>query len=326
MPYAVQIDSFGGPEELRYRETPLPQLKDGQVRLRMSAAGLNFIDTYHRTGYYPITRLPATLGVEGVGRIEAVGPGVHGWTVGDRVACVGPERGTYAQYHVVSARKIVSVPAEVDDVQAAAMMLKGMTARYLLRETYAVGSDDTILVHAAAGGVGSILVQWAHYIGARVIGTVGSENKAVVARELGCDETILYREENVVDRVAEFTNATGVSVVYDSVGRDTFSQSLHCLRRRGTLVMFGQSSGAIEGFDPVLLSRHGSLFMTRPTLFDYIATPDELNANANELFDLVSRGVIAIPARQSYALKDTAAAHRDLEARKTQGSTVLIID
>lgn len=326
MPWAVQIDSFGGPENLIFREVAKPEPGEGELLIRVTAAGLNFIDTYHRTGYYPVPELPATIGVEGAGRVAAVGTGVSGWSVGDRVAFAGPRRGAYAQYHCIPEVAAVALPDSIDDIQAAAMMLKGMTARYLLRETYPVGPGDTILVHAAAGGVGSILVQWAHYLGARVIGTVGSPEKADLARSYGCDHPVLYREEDVAARVREITDGRGVSVVYDSVGRDTFTQSLSCLRRRGMMVTFGQSSGAIEGFDPVLLSRHGSLFLTRPTLFDYIVTRDEIDANAAELFDLVSRGVLHIPARQTFPLRDAAAAHRALEARETRGSTVLLVD
>lgn len=326
MPWAVQIDSFGGPEKLIMREVEMPVPAEGELLVRVTAAGLNFIDTYHRTGYYPVPELPATLGVEGAGRIEAVGSGVDGWTVGDRVAFAGPRRGAYAQYHVIPEASAVALPDAVDDVQAAAMMLKGMTARYLLRETYPVGPEDTILVHAAAGGVGSILVQWAHHLGATIIGTVGSPEKADLARSYGCSHPVLYRQEDVAQRVREITDGRGVAVVYDSVGRDTFEQSLSCLRRRGMIVTFGQSSGAIEAFDPVLLSRHGSLFLTRPTLFDYIVTRDEIDANAAELFDLVTRGVLDIPARQVFPLSDAAAAHRALEARETRGSTVLVVE
>lgn len=326
MPWAVQIDEFGGPEVLTWREVVMPKPGDGELLVRITAAGLNFIDTYHRTGYYPVPSLPATLGMEGVGHIAEIGPGVTGWTVGDRVGFAGPRRGTYAQYHVVPESSAVALPDEIEDVQAAAMMLKGMTARYLLRQCYDVGPGDTILVHAAAGGVGSILVQWAHYLGATVIGTVGSVEKAERARSYGCDHPVLYREEEVVDRVREITDGRGVEVVYDSVGRDTFEQSLSCLRPRGLMVTFGQSSGAVEAFDPVMLSRHGSLFLTRPVLFDYIKAREEIDANAGELFALVSRGVLDIPARQTFPISEAADAHRALEARATQGSTVLIVD
>lgn len=326
MAWAVQIDSFGGPENLIWRQVASPEPGEGQLLIRMAAAGLNFIDTYHRTGYYPVPQLPATLGVEGAGRVEAVGPGVSGWNVGDRVGFAGPQRGAYAQYHVIPEGAAVALPDTINDIQAAAMILKGMTARYLLRQSYSVGPEDVLLIHAAAGGVGSILVQWAHHLGATVIGTVGSPQKAELARAYGCDYPILYREENFADRVREITEGQGVAVVYDSVGRDTFAQSLACLRPRGLMVTFGQSSGAIEAFDPVLLSRHGSLFLTRPTLFDYISTREEIDANAAELFDLVSRGILDIPARHTFPLAEAAEAHRALEARETRGSTVLIVE
>lgn len=317
MTFGIQIDRHGGPEVLEYREFPTPTPGPGEVLVRVHAAGLNFIDTYHRTGYYPVPQLPAGLGVEGAGVVDGTDR---------RVAFAIPSAGTYQQYRCVPTSQLVDIPEEIGFEQAAAMMLKGMTARYLLRQTYPVSSGDTVLIHAAAGGMGTILVQWASYLGATVIGTVGSAEKAELTRAGGCDYPILYREENVVERVREITDGAGVDVVYDSVGRDTFDASLQCLRPRGLMVTFGQSSGAVEAFDPVQLSRAGSLFLTRPTLFHYIAEREELEENSRELFDVVSGGNVEIPVRQTFPLKDAAEAHRALEARKTTGSTVLIVD
>jgi NADPH2:quinone reductase len=326
MSWAVQIDRFREPEELVYREVEQPKAGVGEVLVRVGAAGLNYIDTYHRTGYYPIPSLPATLGVEGAGTIVEIGRDATNVSIGQRVGFVGPMRGAYAQYHVVPANATIPLPDWIDDVHAAAMLLKGMTVRYLVRQCFDVRRGTTVLVHAAAGGVGSILVQWAHELGATVIGTVGSDEKAHLAESLGCDHAIRYREQSVSERVREITDGRGVDVVYDSVGRDTIEESLASLRTRGLLVSFGQSSGAIEGFDPVVLSRHGSLFLTRPTLFDYIAERTELGENAADLFGVVSRGAVTIPARQTYPLADAAEAHRALQARETQGSTVLVVD
>lgn len=326
MSYAIRFDRHGGPEVLEYREVSTPKPGAGEVLVRVHAAGLNFIDTYHRTGYYPLPGLPSGLGVEAAGEIEALGDGVKGWKVGQRVGYATARIGAYAQHQVVPAKELVGLPDSIDDVAAAGMLLKGMTARYLLRQTYPVSKDDVILVQAAAGGVGLILCQWAAYLGATVIGTVGSPEKAELARSNGCHHTILYREEDVAERVRKITHGEGVQVVYDSVGRSTFHASLSCLRQRGLMVTFGQSSGAVEAFDPVLLSRHGSLFLTRPTLFHYIAEPEELRENSEELFDVVSSGAVTIPVRQTMPLADAAEAHRALEGRRTTGSTVLIVD
>lgn len=317
MGYGIQIDEHGGPEVLTYRDIPTPEPGPGEVLVRVHAAGLNFIDTYHRTGYYPVPGLPTGLGVEGAGVVEGTDR---------RVAFAVPSIGTYQQYRTVPESQLVDLPAEISFEQAAAMMLKGMTARYLLRQTYPVSSGDVLLVHAAAGGVGLVLCQWANYLGATVIGTVGSEEKAELARAHGCHHPILYRSEDVVSRVREITDGAGVDVVYDSVGRDTFTQSLQCLRQRGLMVTFGQSSGAVEAFDPVQLSRAGSLFLTRPTLFHYIAERSELEENSGELFEVVSGGHVEIPVRQRFPLKDAADAHRALEARRTTGSTILVVD
>ncbi len=322
----VQFSQYGGPEVLTLTEGPKPDPPEGEVRIRVYAAGLNYIDTYHRTGYYPVPRLPSGIGVEGAGVVDRIGPGVTQWKTGQRVAFVITRLGAYAQYQNVPADRLVPIPDDVDFESAAGMMLKGMTARYLLRQTYPVSSEETILVHAAAGGVGLILCQWARYLGATVIGTVGSPEKAELAREHGCDYPVLYRSENVVERVREVTEGKGVSVVYDSVGKDTMEQSLQCLRPRGLLVSFGQSSGAVHGFDPVLLSRHGSLYLTRPTLFHYIADREELEENSHELFSVVRSGAVRIPVNQRYTLEEAAEAHRALENRETTGSTVFIVD
>lgn len=317
MPYGIQIDTHGGPEVLEYREVERPRVADGEVLVRIHAAGLNFIDTYHRTGYYPVPSLPTGLGVEAAGVVEGTGR---------RVAFVVPSVGCYQQYRAVPEASLVDIPDGISMEQAAAMMLKGMTARYLLRQTWPVSAGDTLLVQAAAGGVGLILCQWASYLGATVIGTVGSPEKAELARSHGCSHTILYGDEDVAARVREITGGAGVDVVYDSVGQATFEASLACLRPRGLMVSFGQSSGPVAAFDPVLLSRHGSLFMTRPSLFHYIAERESLEENAGELIDLVAAGTISVPVRQTWHLSEAADAHRALESRGTTGSTVLIVD
>lgn len=324
MSFAVRIHETGGPDVLCYEEVPVSDPGEGEVLLAQHAAGLNFIDTYHRSGYYPVVDLPVALGVEAAGVVVKVGAGVRRFREGDRVAYTASAPGAYAQHRVVNADVLVALPDEIGFDQAAAMMLKGMTARYLLRQTYPVQSGDTILVHAAAGGVGLILTQWAHYLGATVIGTVGSPEKAELARRNGCDFPLLYREDDIAARVREITSGEMVPVVYDSVGASTFETSLQCLRPRGLMVTFGQSSGPVSAFDPVLLSRNGSLFMTRPTLFHYIASPEELAQNSRELFSVVMDGHVSIPVRQKFDLSDAASAHRALESRQTTGSTVLL--
>lgn len=326
MAYAVQCDKPGGPEVMDYRIVEVRDPGPGEVRVRVYAAGLNYIDVYHRTGYYPVPSLPTGLGVEGAGIIDAVGEGVTRWKGGERVVYVSGPPGAYAQYHCIPEDRPVRLPEDVEFEEGAAMLLKGMTARYLLRQTYPVSSEEVVLIHAAAGGVGRILCQWAHHLGATVIGTVGSEKKAEIAREAGCDYPVLYREEPVQKRVEQITGGEGVSVVYDSVGKDTFEESLRSLRSRGLLVSFGQSSGAIEGFDPVLLSRNGSLYLTRPSLFDYIGTREELEENAAELFDVVRGGAVVIPVGRRYKLAEVAEAHRALENRETSGSTVFVVE
>ncbi len=322
MSKAVRIHQVGGPEVLRWEDVDVGNPAAGQALIRQTAAGLNYIDTYHRTGLYPVASLPVVLGMEGAGVVEAVGQGVTEVSVGDRVAyCMAI--GGYAERRLVQARVLVRLPDGISDEQGAAMMLKGCTVQYLLRRTYIVKPGETILIHAAAGGVGLIACQWAKYLGATVIGTVGSPDKAAVARAHGCDHTINYKTEHFVERVQEITNGAGVPVVYDSVGKDTFTASLDCLRLRGLMVSFGQSSGAIPPFNPGVLATKGSLFLTRPTLATYTGTREELVATANQLFDVVLKGAVKIEVNQTYPLNQAAQAHRDLEARKTTGSTVL---
>ena len=324
MSKAIRIHSTGGPEVLQWDDVEVAAPGAGEALVRHSAVGLNFIDCYHRSGLYPLPPLPLSIGLEGAGVVEAVGEGVSAVSVGDRVAYASPPPGAYAEARVMPADRLVVVPEGIDDQQAAAMMLKGMTAEYLLRRTYPVRSGDTILFHAAAGGVGLIACQWAKHIGATVIGTVGSEDKAELARAHGCDHTINYRTENFVERVKEITAGAGVPVVYDSVGKDTFEGSLDCLGTRGVLALFGQSSGSVATFDPGLLAAKGSLYLTRPSLMNYNATREDLVESANALFDVVGSGAVKIEINQTYPLSETAQAHRDLEARKTTGSTVLL--
>ncbi len=320
---AVRIHRAGGPEVLTYEEVPLDPPGPDEVRIRQTAIGLNYIDTYHRTGLYPLPSLPAVLGREGAGVVEALGPGVTDLAVGDRVA-YPMAAGAYAVERNIVAGLVIRLPDGISDRLAAALMLKGLTAHYLVRRTHRVREGETILVHAAAGGVGLIVCQWARRLGATVIGTVGSEEKAALARAHGCQHTILYREEDFVARVREITAGAGVPVVYDSVGRDTFLRSLDCLAPLGMIVSFGQSSGAIAPFDIGVLSTKGSLFLTRPTLMTYIARREDLVAASRELFDVVLSGDVRVEVRQTYPLADAARAHADLEARRTTGSTVLL--
>lgn len=321
----IALHKTGGPDVLTWETWEPGEPGAGEVLIEQEAAGLNFIDVYHRTGYYPLPSLPAGIGMEASGRVLSTGDGVEAVEPGDRVAYVTPPPGAYATHRVMPAQKLIKLPEGISSEQAAAMMLKGLTAQYLLRQTFRVGPGDTILVHAAAGGVGLILCQWASSLGARVLGTVGSEEKAELVRAKGCEVPILYREENVVERVREATDGELCSVVYDSVGKDTFYQSLDLLKRRGMLVSFGQSSGPVEPLEPGLLSRKGSLFLTRPTLFDYTATRQELEAAARELFAVVEAGTVTIEINQRFAMQEAAEAHRALEARLTTGSTILTI-
>jgi NADPH2:quinone reductase len=312
----------GGPEVMRWEAVEVGEPGAGEVRVRTTAAGLNFIDTYHRTGLYPMP-LPLTCGMEGAGVIEAVGPKVKGFKVGDHVAYANPI-GSYAEVCLRPVARLVKIPAGVDDKIAAAIMLKGMTAWYLIKRTYKVKKGETILMHAAAGGVGQILSQWARHLGATVIGTVGSDEKAALAKKAGCKHVIVTSKEDFVARVKEITKGKGVPVVYDGVGKDTFMGSLDCLSPRGYMVSFGNSSGAVTQFNPGLLAAKGSLFLTRPTLFNYTATPEDLAAAARDLFAVVKNKAVKISINQTYPLKEAAQAHCDLEARKTTGSTVLL--
>jgi NADPH2:quinone reductase len=319
---AIRIHETGGPEVLRWEETDVGRPGPGEARLRHTAVGLNFIDTYHRAGLYPLA-LPAVLGSEAAGVVEAVGPGVTEVKPGDRVAYAGPI-GAYSQERLIRAERLVPLPAEIGDRAAAAMMLKGMTAQYLLRRTCPIEAGDTVLVHAAAGGVGLIACQWARHLGATVIGTVSTEAKAALAREHGCDHPIVTSRESFVARVKEITHSRGVRVVYDSVGKDTFEGSLDCLQPLGMMVSYGNSSGPVPPFSPLVLSAKGSLFLTRPTLMAYTARREELLATAAELFEVVRSGAVRVEIRQTYPLAEAAQAHRDLEARRTTGSTVLL--
>jgi NADPH2:quinone reductase len=320
----VRVHEVGGPEVLRFEQVEVGEPGPGQARLRQTGVGLNFIDVYFRTGLYPAPGLPFTPGLEGAGVVEAIGEGVTEVAVGDRVAYAAPPIGAYAEARLMQADRLVRLPDAIGDQQAAAMMLKGMTAHYLLRRTFPVKAGQTILFHAAAGGVGLIACQWARHLGARVIGTVGSEAKAELARAHGCDVPIRYDREDVVARVRELTEGKGVPVVYDSVGKDTFEQSLDCLAPRGMLVAFGQSSGNIPPLNLGILSQKGSLYVTRPTLRTYTAARDDLLASAKELFDVVQSGAVKIEINQTFALRDAAQAHRALEGRNTTGSTVLL--
>jgi NADPH2:quinone reductase len=318
----MRIYEHGGPEKLRWEEVQVGAPGEGQVLVRSTAVGLNFIDTYQRSGLYPM-QLPFTPGSEGAGVVEAVGPKVKEFKAGDHVAYSGPV-GAYAEVLLRPAARLVKIPASIDDRTAAAMMLKGLTAQYLLRRTYRVKKGDTILMHAAAGGVGQILCQWAKALGATVIGTVGSEEKVALARKAGCKHVIVTSRENFVERVKEITQGKGVPVVYDGVGKDTFMGSLDCLAPLGLLASFGNASGAVTQFNPGLLAQKGSLFLTRPTLMTYTATREALLAAARELFAVVKSGKVKIVINQTYPLRDAAQAQRDLESRKTTGSTVLI--
>ena len=323
MPHAIRVHQVGGPEVLQWEEIEVGEPGPGQVRLRQEAAGLNFIDVYHRTGLYK-QDMPFTPGVEGAGTVDAVGPGVNNVKAGDRVAYGGPIGG-YAEVRLIDAGKLVKLPDGISSDQAAAMMLQGMTAQMLLRQVYAVKSGDTILIHAAAGGVGLIVCQWAKALGATVIGTVGSDEKAELARAHGCDHPIVYTRQDFVAEVERITGGAKLPVVYDSVGKDTFLKSLDCLRRRGLMVSFGNASGAPDPIPPNLLAQKGSLVLTRPTLYNYTSTRDELERSAAELFAMVSSGKVKIEVKQRFNLKDAAEAHRALEARETSGSTILTI-
>jgi NADPH2:quinone reductase len=323
MAHAIRIHAHGGPEALQWDEVAVGDPGPGEVRLRQSAVGLNYIDTYHRTGHYKVPSLPAVIGMEGAGTVEAVGSGVTDLKPGDRVA-YAMVLGSYAEERLIAADRLVKLPPGIDEKTAAAMMLQGMTVRYLLRETYPCTVKTVMLFHAAAGGVGLIACQWARAIGVTMIGTVGSEEKALLAKEHGCTHVINYRTEDFVARVKEITQGEGCDVVYDSVGKDTFPASLDCLKPKGMWVSFGSSSGPVPPFEIAVLSAKGSLYATRPTLMTYTARRADLLANAADLFDMVEKGAVKIVVGHTYPLREAAAAHRDLEARKTTGSVVLI--
>jgi NADPH2:quinone reductase len=321
---AIRVHALGGPDVLRWDDVEPAKPGEGQVLVRQTAVGVNFIDVYYRTGLYRGPELPFVLGMEAAGVVEAAGPGVKDLKAGDRVAYGAGAMGAYVQARLVPADKLVRIPEGIKDETAAAMMLKGMTAEYLLRRCYPVKRGETVLIHAAAGGVGLIACQWAKHLGATVIGTVGSEQKAKLAAAHGCDHPIIYTKEKFAERVRAITGGAGVPVVYDSVGKDTFMASLDCLRPRGMMVCFGQSSGEMAPLDLGILRQKGSLYVTRPTLATYAAKREDLLASANALFEVVKTGAVKIEVGQTFPLKDAAAAHRALEGRKTTGSTVLV--
>ncbi len=323
MPHAIRVHQPGGPEVMQWEEVTVGDPGPGQARVRHTAVGLNYIDTYHRSGLYKLP-MPTGLGSEGAGIVEAVGAGVTDVKAGDRVAYSGGAPGAYAELRVMPVDRLVKLPDGVAERTAATLMLKGLTVQYLFRQTYPLKSGETILFHAAAGGVGLIACQWARALGVTMIGTVGSDEKAAIAKAHGCTHTIVYTRENFVERVKELTGGKGVPVVYDGVGKAMFPASLDCLVPRGLYVNFGNASGPVPPFDMLMLSAKGSLYVTRPTLVTFTSTRPALLAMADEMFGLVKAGKIVNEARQTYALKDAAQAHRDLEARKTTGSTLLL--
>jgi NADPH2:quinone reductase len=324
MAMAIRFHETGGPEVLRYEDVAVGDPRPGQLRLRQTAVGLNYIDVYHRNGLYPVASLPSGIGLEAAAVVEAVGPGVETPKVGQRVAYAGGPIGAYAEERLMPADRVVVLPDAISDQQAAAMMLQGMTAQYLLRRTYPVKAGDTVLIHAAAGGVGLIACQWAKHLGATVIGTVGSDEKAALARANGCDHPIVYSREDFVAEVKRLTGGRGVAVVYDSVGASTFAGSLDCLRPMGMMVSFGNASGPVPAFEPGILAAKGSLFFTRPALMTYTAEAADLQRTARELFEVVQSGAVKIHVNHQYPLAEAAQAHLDLEARKTTGSTILL--
>ncbi|BEV72810.1 MULTISPECIES: quinone oxidoreductase [unclassified Paludibacterium] len=323
MTQAIRFAQTGGPEVLQLVNIEIGDPAPGQVRLRHTAIGVNFIDTYQRAGLYP-QPLPSAMGQEAAGIVEAVGQGISHLQVGDRVAYAGGPLGAYSEQRLIDAQHLVRLPDGISDEVAACIMLQGMTVEYLIRRTFAVEAGQTVLWHAAAGGVGQIAVQWLNSLGVNVIGTVGSAEKAERARALGCRHVIQYREEDVVARVMALTDGKGVPVVYDSVGKDTFEASLACLARRGMLVSFGNASGPVAPFSPLLLSQKGSLFLTRPRLGDYISTRAELETSANALFERILSGAIKVSPSHRYPLAEAARAHRELESRQTSGSLILL--
>jgi len=323
MPKAIRIHETGGADVLRWEDVEVGEPGEGQARIRQTAIGLNYIDIYQRSGLYPVP-MPGGLGVEAAGIVEAVGAGVSHVRAGDRVAYAGGPPGAYAEQCVMPAGPLVKLPDAVSDQQAAAMLLQGMTVQFLIRRTYPVKAGQTVLWHAAAGGVGLIACQWLRALGVTVIGTVSTEDKAALAKAHGCTHTILYTKENFAQRVRELTGGAGVPVVFDSVGKDTWEGSLDCLAPRGMMVSFGNSSGATPPFSVGQLAAKGSLYVTRPTLATYVAAREDLEATARELFEACAGGTVKIEVKQTYALKNAALAHRDLETRRTTGSTVLL--
>ncbi len=321
MSYSVRLHAPGGPEALVYEEVPTPVPGPGEVLLRQHAIGVNYIDVYHRTGLYKLSSFPATIGSEGAGEVVGLGPGVQRLKIGDRVAYAGP-MGAYAQERIMPEGRLVKLPEGIDYELAASIMMRGMTARYLLRETYRVDASTTMLFHAAAGGVGLIACQWAHALGATVIGTVSTDEKAAIAKDNGCTHVIVTKREDFVERVRELTQGRGCDVVYDSVGKDTFPKSLDCLRSKGLWVSFGNSSGPVPPFE--LTALKGSLFATRPSILPYTATTKALEENAAELFEMVLSKKIRIATNHRYPLARAGDAHRELEARRTTGSIILV--
>jgi NADPH2:quinone reductase len=324
MPTAIRFNTHGGPEVLRLEETDPGKPAAHEIQLRHTAIGVNYVDVYERTGLYPVT-LPSGLGREAAGIVTALGRSVRGFRVGERVAYVYSVPGAYCELRNVPAERVVKVPRGISDEEAAALMLKGLTAHFLIRRTYKVSRGDTILVHAAAGGVGLILCQWARALGAKVIGVVGSDAKAELAKKYGCRHVLISGRDELVAGVKALTRGAGVPVVYDAVGKDTFMDSLDCLRRLGMMVTFGNASGPVPAINPLELSKRGSLFLTRPTLFNYIASREELTAGARELFSAVRSRKVRVIVGQRYPLREVAEAHRDLEGRRTTGSTVLTL-
>ena len=323
MSHAIRIHEAGSADVLQWDAVNVGTPGPGQVRLRQTACGLNYIDIYMREGIYPVTDMPAVLGMEAVGIVEELGEGVTELATGDRVA-YAMVVGGYAEERLIDADRLIKIPDAINDKTAATMMLKGLTAHYLLFRTYPVKAGDTILVYAASGGVGLMLCQWAKHLGATVIGCVGSQEKADLAMANGCDHPVFYREENIAERVRELTQGEGVPVVYDATGQQTFEASLDCLRPFGVMVTYGNTTGQVEPFSPKILAPKGSLYVTRPTLATHVATRELLVEGADRLIDVISKGIVKNNVNQSYALKDTAQAHRDMQARKTTGSTVLM--
>lgn len=323
MTHAIRIHETGGPDVMRWESVEVGDPGPGEVRLRHTAVGVNYIDTYHRSGLYPVP-LPAIVGVEGAGVVEALGEGVTGLSVGARVAYGAAPIGGYSEARLIPADRLIALPEGVSDQTAAASFLQGMTARFLLKQTFHVKRGDTILVQAAAGGVGQILCQWANHVGATVIGTVGSDEKAALATANGCHHPIVYTRDSFKDAVKKLTGGRGVDVVYDGVGATTFMDGLDCLRKRGVMALFGAASGPVPPLDLQVLAAKGSLFVTRPTLFNHVATRDELVENAGDLLEVLASGVVKVPISQTFPLADAADAHRALEGRRTTGSTILI--